>query len=589
MRNVFAAYLALTTVFMLSAAHAQITNVTGDQAPPIPGAGHDYIHMLNETVNPGNGSVSLRIGTPVPPSRGFTMPFTFAYDSNATLHMTTFPAGGGLTTFGWADNVSYLGQGGWSYGVPKLSMVYNVLTGDYQDPWVCFYFTDYMLTDLAAGSHALGLSSAELLNNPQCGFGGGSIKPEYLNGADAQVQATTSAYNPTGNVTSPIPPAVTAVDMDGTVYYFSNSGAHNNAIPGSSSSGVKTSLPDWIEDRNGNKTVVSDQGNGAFTITDTAGRTTVSSSGFGTTGNTIAVTGLANPYQVTWQNFSSTANPLPLPWKQCVTTSNCATGNGPGTIVSAPRITQITLPNGQIYKFQYDPVSTLLSQLTYPGGGYVQYTWSAPPGYSDAISCGSCGVVQYTSFLVSKRIVSFDGVHSALEQDFSYVTTWGNNCGNNQCDHWSQRTTTVITKDLVRGTTFNTVYTYQPFPIVSQPNDVVPNGGASTPVETMIQYYDTNGALLRTARKTYAEPHLPPDVTTTLDNNQTFKTHNAYTSRQSGTTCTGTSCNLAVLTDSYDYDFGAGAPGALVRQTHVDYASFANTPIFPSAECRDYL
>jgi hypothetical protein len=32
---------------------AQITNVTNDQATPIPGVGHDYIKMLNETVSPG--------------------------------------------------------------------------------------------------------------------------------------------------------------------------------------------------------------------------------------------------------------------------------------------------------------------------------------------------------------------------------------------------------------------------------------------------------------------------------------------------------------------------------------------------------
>jgi len=37
---------------------AQITNVTNQTSTPIPGAGHDYIHMLNETVNPANGSVS---------------------------------------------------------------------------------------------------------------------------------------------------------------------------------------------------------------------------------------------------------------------------------------------------------------------------------------------------------------------------------------------------------------------------------------------------------------------------------------------------------------------------------------------------
>jgi hypothetical protein len=44
-----------------SSALGQIANVTNDQATPIPDAGHDYIHLSSETVNPSNGSVSIRI------------------------------------------------------------------------------------------------------------------------------------------------------------------------------------------------------------------------------------------------------------------------------------------------------------------------------------------------------------------------------------------------------------------------------------------------------------------------------------------------------------------------------------------------
>ena len=47
--------------FLVSTAHGQVTNVTNATSTPIPGAGHDYIKMLSETVNPSNGSVSIRI------------------------------------------------------------------------------------------------------------------------------------------------------------------------------------------------------------------------------------------------------------------------------------------------------------------------------------------------------------------------------------------------------------------------------------------------------------------------------------------------------------------------------------------------
>src|SRR5205807_1984436 len=58
-RHVFAAacFLCLTA----SVGRGQITNVTNDQSTPIQGAGHDYIKMLSETVNPANGSVSVRL------------------------------------------------------------------------------------------------------------------------------------------------------------------------------------------------------------------------------------------------------------------------------------------------------------------------------------------------------------------------------------------------------------------------------------------------------------------------------------------------------------------------------------------------
>lgn len=50
--------------------HAQVINLGNDVAHPILGAGHDYIHMLSETVNPANGSLNIRIDVPMPKGRG---------------------------------------------------------------------------------------------------------------------------------------------------------------------------------------------------------------------------------------------------------------------------------------------------------------------------------------------------------------------------------------------------------------------------------------------------------------------------------------------------------------------------------------
>jgi YD repeat-containing protein len=577
----------------------QVTNVTGDQAPPIPGAGHDYIHMLNETVNPANGSVSLRIELPVPPGRGLPVPFSFAYDSNAALHMTTFPPGQGspVPQFNWVDNTSYLAKGGWSYHVPKLSSIFSTATnGTRNNQSVCFWFADYMLTDLAGGSHALGLSSVQNITpGGQCQGAPGLPTTNYLSGADSQVQAVTTAYNPSGWVTSPVPPPVTVADLDSTTYYFSNGVSNANSIAGSTSSGEKTSLPTWVEDRNGNMIAFTDQGNGVFTITDTLGRTALSSSGFGASGNTIAVSGIPNSFQVTWLNVSSTASPLPTPYQlHDAKGTYYPPGTGPNTITSVPEISQITLPNGQSYKFQYDSVSTLLSQLTYPNGGYVQYTWSPAPAYSDELVLQATAYwVLYSSFVITKRVVSFDGVQPALEQDFSYQSNWDPVPAG--MDTWSQRVTTVTTKDLVRGTSYSTVYTYQPFAVANQPNDGSGAWIGSTPVETKVQYYDIGGSLLRTNLKVYTDPQLPPNETVTLENGQTFETDYSHTplwpnNWNSSPECwvysfvSGTTVNrcLEILTDKYEYDLGSGARGALLRQTHLNYAGFAPTPIFPS-------
>jgi hypothetical protein len=103
------AFLVTSIVILLvSTAHAQITNVTDDTSTPIPGAGHDYIHLLSETVNPANGSVSLRIQLPMAKGRGIQVPFYVGYDSNSVSHLES-PTPGQL---GWASNNGYLSQGG---------------------------------------------------------------------------------------------------------------------------------------------------------------------------------------------------------------------------------------------------------------------------------------------------------------------------------------------------------------------------------------------------------------------------------------------------------------------------------------------
>ncbi len=162
---------------------------------------------------------------------------------------------------------------------------------------------------------------------------------------------------------------IVARNVDGTAYKFTQ-GLYSGAL-GNNMVAI-FSYPDSIEDTNGNIISLPITSNGTFggdgTIyQDTLGRSllkitgTPLNSGLGanqTLTNNISVSGLTNPYVVTWQeigqnasgssmNFSLTADPVP---------DYCASF-GPLHISPVDRaISSIQLPNGSSYKFSYDGV-----------------------------------------------------------------------------------------------------------------------------------------------------------------------------------------------------------------------------------------
>ncbi len=77
--------LTFAIAVLVPPARGQIATVDDTTSTPIPGAGHDYIHLLSETVNPANGSVSLRIQFPTAAGRGIALPFSIGYDSTVLI------------------------------------------------------------------------------------------------------------------------------------------------------------------------------------------------------------------------------------------------------------------------------------------------------------------------------------------------------------------------------------------------------------------------------------------------------------------------------------------------------------------------
>ena len=326
---------------------AQITNVTDDQSTPTPGAGHDYIKMFNETVNPANGSVSLRIDVPVPTGRGLTLPFSFAYDSNGAYHVGPYASG----TAWWYSNAGF-GQGGWAYALPVLNYSYQLLTKTQGNNYYqCGYVSVFVFQDPIGGRHALNLAGTPGSNNQCSAFG---VAPQPAGGDDQFAAVATQPDASTVMVTDRV---------TGTAYVY-NVGTGGPAFPV------------YVEDRNGNRLTYSINASPmSGTVTDTLGRTLTISTG---NPQSVQVPGPLN-YQVSW-----TSNSLTYPAvgqtadagnsQYCAQNPIPGFGYGPGG-GSQQVVSAITMPNGQQYTFVYDGNYGLLQQIYYPSGGTVTYTW----------------------------------------------------------------------------------------------------------------------------------------------------------------------------------------------------------------------
>jgi hypothetical protein len=141
-------FLSALLLFLPGIGVAQITNLADTTATPAPGAGHHYVGLMNETVNPANGSVSVRINAPIPPGRKLTVPFSFAYDSNGAIVLQP-----GATGIGWTNQAS------WSYSIPTLTYQTENVTLQDGTGTVCTISINYMYADAGGGRHPLLLST----------------------------------------------------------------------------------------------------------------------------------------------------------------------------------------------------------------------------------------------------------------------------------------------------------------------------------------------------------------------------------------------------------------------------------------------
>jgi RHS repeat-associated protein len=366
-----------------------------------------------------------------------------------------------------------------------------------------------------------------------------------LLGSDGTYTASTTA--PAVDTVPGNPPPVTVVAPDGTAYSCSAFGLVYQGWTTSFSAGCT------IEDRNGN----------SITSQPTISATTT-------------------PESVPWQNFTfnSKASPSNLPQANCFGISS----PGSGQLNVYQSVNLGSSSNPLKYTFQYDAVYGLVSQITYPNGGYVKYSWGLNP-LSEAVQTFDnqnlpCAF-EYDTPAITNRYVSFDGVNIALEQDFHYTPTTFDTSATSSAV-WTAKQTTVVTKDCARNNfncsgapSFSTTYNY-----VSAGGQT----GQETAVESSVRYGAFNGTMLRTVTKGWFGERLMCELET-LDNGLISGKFYAYGSGDQ-------------ITDKKEYDYGlitstgtcfTGGSGPTppsgitpTRETIVNYQSFPPTLIFPA-------
>jgi hypothetical protein len=549
------------------ACFAQLPNATDTTATPAPGM-HDYLGSPVETVNPANGSISIRIPTRMPQGRQLTLPLSLAYDSNGAFYIGQLPQGSAPKYVTTPVNPAVIGsKGGWSYSYPVMNLSSGTWTipGSLDHLITCYGSTNYVFQDANGDRHNLGLSVSANVASPDgydnCneGLQGGG---EHTTGQEGPILAATTI--PAAN--SGTFPSVIVVDGDGTVYSFPQG-----------SSG-ETILATTVTDRNGNTVRITGNTNGGVTYTDTLGRTALSVSGTGASPDTITLAGLSSSYKTYWTTASASFTDNMLNLEPGVLQACPTTMSGNSNVISS-----IILPNGKQFTLTYDSTYGMLTKIVYPSGGYIRYVW----GLNSQAEAGSWSykangtsygwACRYDFPAVTDRYVSFNGNTEVLHQHFVYDTNWPNNTSSS----WNYKTTTVTTTDLVRNTSFTTAYTYAPLGTAAVPNCGSCYLTQQVPVEQSIQYNDIGGKPLKTVTKNWASVRVMTSAQTTLnDISQSSLTAYCYDVNEQ-------------LIEKDEYDLGIATPtpspcvsvpsgtvsGPLRRKTTTAYAAFTSNHI----------
>ncbi len=320
-------------------------------------------------------------------------------------------------------------------------------------------------------------------------------------------------------------------------------------------------------DSNGNEITVNSSGQFYDTLSSSTPVLTIAGSGTPSSPTTLTypAPGASAVYKMNYTNYT------------------VATNFGVSGVIeykssaAVPLVTSIELPDGKQYTFQYEAtpstpapgactpyagttcVTGRITSVQLPTGGTISYSYSGGPNNNGIFADGSTATLQRTT---PDSSTAWNYAHTENGAEWSTVVT----------DPIGDQTD--LTFQSVRLTSQYGSSVWQSYETERDVKQLI--SGNQTLLQTAYSCY--NGAsepcnstaitLPITRKTTY--PVLPNGAGTLESTTDTY-----YDSE----TCGSSTCSNGLVTDNYEYGYGSGAYGSLLRHTFITYASLGSNNI----------
>jgi RHS repeat-associated protein len=339
----------------------------------------------------------------------------------------------------------------------------------------------------------------------------------------------------------------------------------------------------WIQDTNGNRVTFTYSGNNLVSIDDSLNRHITISGGSisfkGANGATRTLTVYSAPLSTALRKYPDGSTEYTIKtFAQLFSVPNPQQGT-----FDIPVTTAVQLPDGRQYQFRYDSYANL-AQVILPTGGRIDYDWQ-----TSTYQFGDHVYGIYTQ--MRERRTALNTTTSSYETRTNYSVGAGAN------------NTTIAIVDMRDPKNGNTLISrtrhYFNGYWLAAPDSSNPYPGWADGREYQTELFAADGmTVLRRVNNTWRQraavgwytgnanyeppndPRLVESITTLLDTNQVSKTTSIDPNNPTGPVGFDQYNNQ---TKVWEYDFGSGAPGPLLKQTVTSYLTSDYDTLLPNS------